>query len=49
VAAKLELAQLSEGEVIRRRELHKARETNLKLASRMTKFETLVYASSKSK
>eukprot|EP00775_Hariotina_reticulata_P010260 gene10260-10419_t len=43
VAAKLELAQCSEREVIGRRELYKAKETNMKLASKMTKLETLVY------
>lgn len=43
MSAKLELAQLSEREVIRRRELYKAKETNMKLASKMTKLETLVY------
>lgn len=36
---KLELAQLAEREVIARRELHKAREANLKLASKLTKME----------
>lgn len=41
--AKLELAQCSEREVIGRRELYKAKETNMKLASKMTKLETLVY------
>lgn len=47
VAAKLELAQCCEREVIGRHELYKARETNLKLASKMTNFETLVYANKK--
>lgn len=43
VAAKLELAQCSEREIVSRRELYKAKETNMKLASKMTKLETLVY------
>lgn len=47
VAAKLELALCCEREVIGRHELYKARETNLKLASKMTKLETLVYANKK--
>lgn len=47
VAAKLQLAQSSEREVVGRRELYKARETNMRLASKMTKLETLVYAKKK--
>lgn len=43
VSAKLQLAQVSEREVISKRELYKAKETNMKLASKMTKLETLVY------
>ena len=43
VACKLELAQLSEREIIGRRELYKAKATNMKLASKMTKLETLLY------
>jgi len=44
VGRKLELAQLSEREVIARRELYKAKEMNLKLASKLTKMEAAVYA-----
>lgn len=47
VQRKLELAQISEREVIGRRELYKAKETNMKLASKMTKLETLLYAAKK--
>jgi hypothetical protein len=39
VAAKLELAQLGEREVVMRRELYKAREANLRLAAKMAKLE----------
>lgn len=44
VARKLELAVLSEREVIARRELYKAKEANLKLASKLTKMEAAVYS-----
>jgi hypothetical protein len=44
VATKLQLAQACEAEVVRKRELYKARETNLKLASKMTKLEALCYS-----
>ncbi len=44
---KMELALCCEREVIGRHELYKSRETNLKLASKMTKLETLVYANKK--
>jgi hypothetical protein len=47
IAIKMELALCCEREVIGRHELYKARETNLKLASKMTKLETLVYANKK--
>lgn len=43
----MELALCCEREVVGRHELYKARETNLKLASKMTKLETLVYSSKK--
>lgn len=44
VTRKLELAQLSETEVIARRELYKAKELNMKLASKLTKMEAHVYS-----
>jgi hypothetical protein len=44
VRVKLELAQAGEREVIGRRELYKAKESNMKLASKMTKLETLLYS-----
>lgn len=44
VKTKLELAQLSEKHVVTRRDLFKAKEANLKLASKMTKFEALFYS-----
>jgi hypothetical protein len=47
ISFKLELALCCEREVIGRHELYKTRETNLKLASKMTKLETLVYANKK--
>jgi len=47
VQRKLELAQLSEREIICRRELHKAKETNMRLASKMTKLELQLYESRK--
>lgn len=47
IAIKMELALCCEREVIGRHELYKSRETNLKLASKMTKLETLVYANKK--
>ena len=34
---------MSEKEIICRRELYKAKDTNMKLASKMTKLETLLY------
>ncbi len=40
---KLELAQLGEQHVITRRELYKSKEANMKLASKMTKLEMLLY------
>ncbi|CAD7704383.1 unnamed protein product, partial [Ostreobium quekettii] len=43
VDTKLRYAQLSERHVIVRRDLYKAREANLQLASKMTKLETVVY------
>jgi hypothetical protein len=43
VGRKLELAQLAEREVIARRELYKAKEANLRLASKLTKMEAAVY------
>jgi hypothetical protein len=44
VSRKLELALLSEREVIARRELFKAKEANLRLASRLTRMEASLYA-----
>jgi hypothetical protein len=43
VSTKLELAQCSEREVVGRRELYKAKETNMKLASKMTRLEVQMY------
>jgi hypothetical protein len=43
VNTKLELAQSSEREVVGRRELYKAKETNMKLASKMTRLEVQMY------
>lgn len=42
VGAKVELAQLREREVVWRRELFKAKETNRSLASKMNRLDTLV-------
>ena len=47
VRVKLELAQLSERELICKRELYKAKETNMKIASKMTKLETMLYSKKK--
>lgn len=44
VSRKLQLAQLAESEMIARRELYKAKESGLKLASKLTKMEAAVYA-----
>lgn len=43
VKTKVQLAELSEKHIILRRDLYKAREANMLLASKMTKFETVVY------
>jgi hypothetical protein len=43
VNTKMELAQCSEREVVGRRELYKAKETNMKLASKMTRLEVQMY------
>eukprot|EP00882_Tetradesmus_deserticola_P021738 GHRQ01023535.1.p3 GENE.GHRQ01023535.1~~GHRQ01023535.1.p3 ORF type:complete len:143 (+),score=75.83 GHRQ01023535.1:695-1123(+) len=43
VHTKLGLAQCSEREVVGRRELYKAKETNMKLASKMTRLEVQMY------
>jgi hypothetical protein len=43
VSTKLELAQRSEREVVGRRELYKAKETNMKLASKMTRLEVQMH------
>lgn len=47
ISLKLELALCCEREVIGRHELYKSRETNLKLASKMTKLEVNAYANKK--
>lgn len=49
IDTKMHLALCCEREVVGRHELYKARETNLKLASKMTKLETLVYSAANSK
>ncbi|WIA29047.1 hypothetical protein OEZ86_011560 [Tetradesmus obliquus] len=43
IARKLALAQCAEREVVGRRELYKAKETNMKLASKMTRLEVQMY------
>jgi hypothetical protein len=43
VNTKMELAQCNEREVVGRRELYKAKETNMKLASKMTRLEVQMY------
>lgn len=44
MSRKLQLAQLAESETVARRELFKAREANLKLASKLTKMEAAAYS-----
>lgn len=49
IARKLELAELSERELVMKQELFKAKETNMKLAAKMTTLEALVYSKGKKK
>lgn len=44
VGSKMELAELKEQCVVLRNDLHKSREMNMKMAAKMTKLETMVYA-----
>lgn len=43
ISRKLELAEVSEREMVSRQELFKSKEVNMRLAAKMTKLETMIY------